>query len=217
VRGGEAILAPVIPELLPLPSVLEGDRVTLRPWRRGDGTALFGAIDEDRLHLARWLPWIASHTSPIDSEVYVRKALAWWILRDDLRLAIFDRDGRLSGGAGLHHLDWAARTFEIGYWLRKSAEGRGLVTESVQLLAALAFERLDATRVKLHCQTANARSAAVARRLGFDETHTREPDDRSPTGELIDLSWFSLDRDQFALATWAPRSRELVRRADADG
>ncbi len=207
----------MIPELLPLPTRIATARLTLRPWRRGDGRALFEAIDEDRAHLSRWLPWVATHTSPVDSEVHARKALGWWILRDDLRLVLESAEGRLLGGTGLHHLDWAARSFEIGYWIRKSAEGNGFVTEAVELLAALAFDRLDAARVKLHCQAANERSAAVPRRLGFAEEATTEPDRRSTTGELIELLWFSLDRDAFFASPWAGRALDCVRRADEDG
>lgn len=207
----------MIPELLPLPSRIQGERVALRPWRRGDGRALFEAIDEDRGHLSRWLPWIAAHQTPVDSEVHVRKSLAWWILRDDLRLAIEGPDHTLLGGTGLHHLDWATRTFEIGYWVRKSVEGKGYATESVALVAALAFERLEASQVKLHCQAVNLRSAAVARRLGFDEQATREVDMYKTDGSLIDLLWFTLSRAAFFEASWSRSALVRVRESDADG
>ncbi len=207
----------MIPELLPLPMRLEGPRVLLRPFGRGDGRGLFASINEDRAHLEGWLPWVTAHKNVLDSEVYARKAHAWWILRDNLPMAIETGLHGIIGGTGLHRFDWAERSFEIGYWLRKSAEGHGYVREAVQLLAALAFDRLDATRVQIHCRTANERSAAVPRKLGFDEEHRTEVDARFEVPEPIELSWFTLTRTGFDRMPWANAAVAYVRRADSDG
>ena len=211
------MLRPVIPELLPLPLRLEGPRILLRPFGRGDGPGLFASISEDRAHLDAWLPWVGAHENVLDSEVYARKAHAWWILRDDLPMAIETGLDGIIGGTGLHRFDWAQRSFEIGYWLRKSAEGHGYVREAVMLLSALAFDRLDATRVQIHCRTANERSAAVPRRLGFGEERRTEVDDRLETDEPVPLSSFTLTREGFDRMPWANTAIAYVRRADSDG
>lgn len=205
----------MIPELLPLPSVVTGERVRVRPYRRGDGRALFEAIDEDRAHLRAWLPWVDAHKTVEDSEVYVRKAHAWWILREDLPFGIESLDGALLGGSGLHRFDWASGSFEIGYWVRKSREGRGYVGEVVQLASAIAFERLGARRVEIRCDLANARSAAVPRRLGFAEEGCVRTvtDDGSPR----EMRVFALDTDGFRRLPWSAAASGFVEAADRDG
>jgi RimJ/RimL family protein N-acetyltransferase len=197
--------------------MVEGERVRVRPFRRGDGPSLFAAIDEDRPHLRAWLPWVDTHKTSVDSEVYVRKAQAWWILREDLPMAIEERSGKLLGGSGLHRFDWALRSFEIGYWIRKSAEGGGLVTEAVELEAAVAFERLDANRVHIRCDPENVRSAAVPARLGFTLEARLSRNMLAPGGEVRDTLVFALTRETFPSVPWAERALACVRRADQDG
>jgi RimJ/RimL family protein N-acetyltransferase len=85
--------------------------------------------------------------------------------------------------------------FEIGYWIRASAEGHGYVAETVQLLTDFAFASLHAQRVMIRCDARNRRSAAVAERLGFiREAHLRN-DMRDATGELRSTLVFSLTPD----------------------
>ncbi len=207
----------MIPELLPLPSVVEGARIRVRPFRRGDGQRVFAAIEEDRAHLRRWLPWVDAHKSAIDSEVYARKAHAWWILREDLPLVIETREGELVGGSGLHRFNWGVRSFEIGYWVRKSAEGKGFVGEAVELEAAIAFDRLDANRVEIRCDPANDRSSAIPRRLGFALEARLSRSTLAPDGGVRDALIFGLTRETFAQCGWSAGALAFVRVADRDG
>jgi RimJ/RimL family protein N-acetyltransferase len=123
--------APESALLLELPRELRGPRVLLRPYRPEDAPALWEAVEESREHLARWLPWAGSLRSSADVRLTIIRMQARWILREDLTMGIFDRaGGRLLGGTGLHRMDWQARCFEVGYWVRKTSEGRGYVTEA---------------------------------------------------------------------------------------
>src|SRR5579864_2978456 len=89
----------VAPILRELPAELRGERVLLRPFRPGDGAALWEACDESREHLRPWLPWIDETRAPGDSESYARRAQARWLLREDLPLGIWEIEtGRLLGG-----------------------------------------------------------------------------------------------------------------------
>src|SRR5258708_15556847 len=112
--------------------------------------------------------WAPEHRSLDDSRVFIRRARAQWLLREELQVAICERHaGRLLGGTGLHRIEWEGRRFEIGYWLRTSAEGHGYMQEGVKLLTVLAFETLQAQRVQIRMDPRNARSQSVAARLGY--------------------------------------------------
>lgn len=156
------------PVLIDLPDELIGEHTVVRPYRAGDGVALFEAIDESRTHIVPWLPWGPMHSKPSDTEAFVRRARARYDQREDLPMCFLDRTtGRLLGGTGLHRIDWDVRAFEIGYWVRASAHGRGHVTEVVRLLTAMCFERLEANRVSIHVARGNRRSMAIPQRLDF--------------------------------------------------
>jgi len=127
----------------------------------------------------------------------VRRAYAQWLLREDFVVGIWRRDsGDYLGGSGLHPRDWTIPWFEIGYWLRPSAEGHGYMTEAVRLLCDLAFGCLEAQRVHIQCDARNERSAAVARRLGFVHEGTLRSHSRSPDGQLRDTLVFSRIADR---------------------
>jgi RimJ/RimL family protein N-acetyltransferase len=181
-----------------LPEQVVGERVIVRPYRPGDGQAVWEAIEEARETLKPWMPWVDKHRSPADSEEFVRRSHGNWHLRQDLIVGVWERESRaFLGGSGLHPKDPDLPSYEIGYWLRPSAVGRGLMTEAVRLLCGLAFETLGANRVFIRCDARNERSAAIARRLGFVLEGTFRNDARDTSGALRDTMWFGMLPEEF--------------------
>jgi RimJ/RimL family protein N-acetyltransferase len=161
------------PLLIDVPERLDGERTLLLAPRAGLGAELAVVITQSLSHLRPWMVWAQEAPTAESAELVVRRMQADFITRRDLCFHLYARradgsPGRLLGGTGLHRIDWAVRRFEIGYWIRPEAAGQGHVGEAVRLLAALAFERLDARRVEIHCDTRNAKSRAVAERAGFE-------------------------------------------------
>jgi ribosomal-protein-serine acetyltransferase len=164
---------PIRRELVPLFDELRGERVIVRPHRLSDFDELWEAIEESRDELRPWLPF--ADESADDLRVWLTRVEAHWLTRETLGCAILDRaSGRIAGNLGLMTRDWEIGYFEIGYWLRTSATGQGLMTEAVRLITDFAFDHLWANRVEIRCDARNERSAAVPRRLGFtQEGHLR--------------------------------------------
>jgi RimJ/RimL family protein N-acetyltransferase len=161
------ITADVHPELVELPEQMRGQRVVLRPYRPGDGAALFAAIDANRDDLKTWMSWIDNHKSVDDSEAYARKMAGRWVTREALIVAIWNENGEYCGGTGFHGFNWRVPSFELGYFLHPAARGRGYATEAVNLLTAWARKDLHARRVWASCDSANAASWKVLERCGF--------------------------------------------------
>jgi RimJ/RimL family protein N-acetyltransferase len=191
------------PLLLELPDELVGDRVVVRPYAETDAAELWASIDESREHIAAWLPWVDSYQRPEDAIAHIRRFRARWLLREDLVAGVFERDTpRLLGGSGLHRIDWSIRRFEIGYWLRESAVGRGYMTEAVQLLTRFAFDQLDANRVEIRMDTGNLRSRAIPERLEFVYEGCFRQGMRGMQGQPRDVDVFALIRDDYAGLDW---------------
>lgn len=202
-KGGSR-LSPHELSLIELPEALHGAKVLLRPYGAGDALPVWEAVLESRTHLAPWLPWVHQYRSPDDAHSFVIRAQARWLLREDLTVGIFDRNsGRYLGGSGLHRIDWALRTFEIGYWLRRTAQGHGFVSETVQLLTRLAFDRLQAHRVEIRVDTRNVRSRRVAERLGFVLEGTLRRCAPGEGGQPADRHIFALIREDYDHLHWA--------------
>jgi RimJ/RimL family protein N-acetyltransferase len=160
-------------ELVPLFDELRGERVIVRLHTTADFDELWEAIQESKDHLRPWLPF--ADQSQDDLRVWLTRAVAHSFSRETLACAILDREtGRILGNLGLMIHDWEAGHFEIGYWLRTGATGKGSMTEAVRLITDFAFDHLWANRVEIRCDARNERSAAVPRRLGFtQEAHLR--------------------------------------------
>ena len=204
-------VAPAAPNplLLDLPDELLGPRVLARPYRDGDGAAIAEAVAESRDRLvAAHMPWVKEWDGPDQGAIYVRRAQAKWLSREDLALGLWERaTGTYIGGSGLHRIDWNVPNVEIGYWIRTRFEGRGFVTEATALVAAFAFDALQAQRVRIRCDAENARSAAVPRRLGFVHEATLRNESRGSDGILRDTFEFGLTPDDFRAAragAWRP-------------
>jgi ribosomal-protein-serine acetyltransferase len=59
--------------------------------------------------------------------------------------------------------EWA----EIGYWIDKDHEGKGIMTESVKALINYGFNELNLHRIQIKCDARNVRSKRIPERLGF--------------------------------------------------
>lgn len=195
-------MKPIQPAILrDLPGELLGERILIRPLRPGDGAAIFEAVEESRAEIGPWLPWVDKTRSVEDQEQAARRGAARWLLREDLMVGIWDRKtGRYLGGSGLHRMDWAVPSFEIGYWLRTSAWGQGYVTEAVRVLCDFAFETLGANRIEILCDAKNTRSAAVPKRLGFVQEALLRNECRDGAGDLRDTLIFALTPDDYTQA-----------------
>lgn len=194
------------PLLLDIPVPICTPRLELREPRPGDGAALNAAIHDSFDAISRWLPWAHTRPSPDESEEYIRRCAAEWILRQELRILGFERrTGKLAVNSGLHRIQWDVPSFEIGYWVRTEFAGQGLVSETVNALTRFAFSALHAKRVEIRCDPHNRRSVAVCTRLGFDREALLRRDSLTPDGRVRDTLVFArLSADDLpALAvTW---------------
>lgn len=183
------------PIFLDLPMPIRTERLMLRPPQLGDGKVINAAILESYDDLKLTMPWAKTRPSIEDSEEFVRKAAANWILKADeepyLPLFIFKSDSmEFVGASGYHHIDWDVPSFEIGYWIKRSCSGEGLMTEAVNALTRYAFEELRARRIQITCDVLNLRSKKIPERLGYCleatlKNHRINPADDSVSDTLL--------------------------------
>jgi RimJ/RimL family protein N-acetyltransferase len=156
------------PILLDFPESFESERLLIRAALWHDGAAINEAVRESIEELRPWMPW--AHTIPTleESEKNIRYSRTEFLERKDLRLLLLNKQtGQLVGSSGLHQIDWQARKFEIGYWVRTSCQQQGYITEAVHAITSFAIQELQANRIQIRCDARNIRSAQVAERCGF--------------------------------------------------
>jgi ribosomal-protein-serine acetyltransferase len=147
-------------------SIRVDEEIELRLVADGDAPRIFAATDRDREYLREWLPWVDRTQSVADTEGFVQRSLEQ-MRRGEGFQACIEYRGALAGVMGFVYVDSTNRRAEIGYWLGKDLQGKGIMTRACRRLVAFAFESLGLNRVEIRVDTENRKSRAVPERLGF--------------------------------------------------
>jgi RimJ/RimL family protein N-acetyltransferase len=179
-------------------------RLVLRCWEPADAEAQLAAITHSLEHLRAWLPWAWSEPVELDAKIkQIREFRANFDRDEDYVYAMFSRDGStVVGGTGLHTRQGKG-TLEIGYWIGREHEGRGLVTESTAALVKTAFELHGVRRVEIRCDTLNTRSFAIPTRLGFTHEGTLRQHSEARGGAPRDTMIWALTKDEYPASSCA--------------
>jgi ribosomal-protein-serine acetyltransferase len=129
---------------------------------------MFDITIANREHLKPFLGWVEKVNSVEDTRKWVHDCLESHANKTSFNATIWE-NGRFIGGLGFHHIHSFRRYGEIGYWLAKHAEGRGIMTRACTALIAHGFEGLKLHRAEIRCDPDNQRSRAIPKRLGFTE------------------------------------------------
>lgn len=186
------------PLLLDFPDQFETERLIICAPKIGDGQMINQAITESYAELKPWMPWAYTIPTVERSEELNRIAVSQYLRRESMRMNVLQKsDGLFVGVTSLHHINWSVPSFEVGYWLRTSAVGKGYASESVDGIVDFAFGLFGAQRVEIRCDPRNDRSAAVAIRAGFmKEGHIRH-DQREKDDTLSDAYVFGMLRSEW--------------------
>lgn len=171
------------------------DDITLRLPAKGDTAAVFEAVIRNRSHLEPFMHWMSPDYSIESARVFIDQKPSMVLEGRGLGLGIF-RDTAFIGSIGFVSFDWNARKTEIGYWIDKSEEGKGIVSTACKILIEYAFGELGLNRIEIRSSTSNFRSAAIPERLGFvKEGILRQSEFRD--GRLHDFAVYGLLADEW--------------------
>ena len=197
------------------PYRIQTARLVIRCWEPRDAPLLKDAVDSSLDDLRLWMPWAHEEPKPLSEKVdLLRRFRGQFDLGQDFVYGIFSPDeSEVVGGTGLHTRR-GDEALEIGYWIRSSRAGHGLATEAAAAVTRVAFEVCGVDRVEIRVEPANARSAAIPRRLGFAEEATLRRRLRVAETTLRDVVVFTLFRDAFAAG---PLTSFPIEASDAAG
>jgi RimJ/RimL family protein N-acetyltransferase len=147
---------------------VRSDRLRLRTPRRSDLEPIDEAITETLDELVRWLPWAQPGHKRADSRRYLKSARIARNRRHAFEFVIEDlATEQVLGMISLHRIDWIRRTAGVGYWIRRSAWGKGIATEAASTVLDLAFRVCRLQRVEVLVALENVASQRVAERIGM--------------------------------------------------
>jgi ribosomal-protein-serine acetyltransferase len=168
------------------------DEASIRPFTVEDAEALYALVEANRERLARWFPWVDGSTGPESQRAFIERSIA---SETDVEGNGIWVGEALAGSIGMA-VDVIGNSAELGYWLAAPFEGRGLVTRACSLFIDHGIREMGLHRIVIRAAVDNAKSRAVAERLGFTEEGTGRENGRVGGGRYVDLVTYGLlDRE----------------------
>lgn len=157
--------------------------------------ALFELLQMESTYLRPWLPWFKWSETLADT-----KKMIW-------EQHLFNQGGqkistyisyqqRLVGMIGFIRRDKRHHIGEMGYWVAKNQQGKGIITKCCKTLMQYGFESLELNRIELRIIAGNERSLKVPPRLHFTHEGTLRQAILQG-GQYQDVELFSLTKKDF--------------------
>ena len=107
------------------------------------------------------------------------------------------KNGELLGEIGLSGIDTRNQTAEIGYWLKKSARGLGIIDKLMPVIEKLAFETLNLRKVSIYCDYDNVASRRHAEKNGYVLEGVARARQLWPDGSVHDTASFGKLKSEY--------------------
>ena len=141
--------------------------IELKDLELTDAPDLFNIIDTQREHIGRWTEIANVTNSVTDTQKFIESTIE---KKENIKVILFN--GNKVGLVGTRNTDKENRATEIGYWIDKNYEGKGIVTQSTEAFINKLHEN-GINKFEIHAIPLNARSCQVAEHLGFDMVETK--------------------------------------------
>lgn len=173
--------------------IIVDDEIVLKELTSEEIEPIFNMLTTQREYFAEWLPFVDYTQKIEDTKAFVESAIN--SDSPDLTCAIYYK-GEFVGLIGYKDTDLHNKKTEIGYWLSKYYQHKGIVTRSCHVLIKYIFDELGMNKIRLKAVVENAKSRRVAERLGFTEEGTdREAELHS--GGYVDMAIYGLLRSEW--------------------
>lgn len=143
-----------------------GDGVGLGPLEPWHAEEFARSVADAREHLAPWTPFAHTVVDVTTARAFLQR-FADSHAADTRHLCGLWRAGRLVGGVMFPVFDARSGVCEIGVWLSPQEQGHGLMTAAARRLIDWAVRERGMARVEWRTDVRNARSRAIAERLGM--------------------------------------------------
>lgn len=171
------------------------DELTLSVLRESDVEELSEAVKRNLPHIGPWMIWAVPDYGEKQAREFIERNVD--ALPGTQSLGVFYK-GRISGCAGFVPRE-EHDVAEIGYWIDKGLQGKGIVTRISRALIDHAFRDLGVTMVEIRAAALNLRSRAVAERLRFELIDRKSKAHPLPNGITDDLVVYSMHKRNWNL------------------
>lgn len=152
-------------------------------------------IKNEREYLSEWLSWPLDAYDESFYLDFTRSQLQLYAENKALTCIILYKD-QYVGNVSFNSLNHELKCCEIGYWLSKKFQGKGIMSRSVTKMISLGFEKYDMHKIKIAVAIENRKSRAVPERLGFNVESIIIKREKM-NGKLFDFVIYGISREDW--------------------
>lgn len=178
-----------LPSLFKREDVIE---ILLTPLSLNDAEIIFETIDKERHYLREWLPFIDYTKDIQDTYTYISD-----ILETSCPVFKILYDGHFAGMIGFKDHDSFNHRAEIGYWLRKDFQNKGIMKTCLNILLDFGYTYLNLYRIQIRVAVDNIKSKKLPEKYGFICEGVERSGELLSSGSYTDLNVYSLLKDEF--------------------
>lgn len=146
---------------------LIGENIQLRPLQMADADEFVAAALESLDTVGRWMNWCHAGYQLADAQQWIDLCAESLREQKEFQLGIFCKQGKhLHGAIGINLIVRLHQFANLGYWLRQSSQGQGIVGEALALMLDFGFKRLQLRRLEVVAAEENLASRRVAEKAG---------------------------------------------------
>lgn len=127
---------------------------------------LFHLIDQSRLTLGQWLPWVV-HVNQCED---LHKLIRYYRNKNKesgaFTCCILSNQA-IAGVISINHINREGQSASLGYWLGSGFRSKGVMRRSCQALIHYLFEECGLHKVVIRCAVENVKSQKIPESLGF--------------------------------------------------
>ena len=146
---------------------------------------IFKIVSQDEKNMIFWMPDGLFESPEHVLVSYYKRNLG----TRTMLFGIF-KDNKLLGEIGFSNIMQKSGKVDIGYWLRKSARGKGIINKLMPKIEKMAFEQDWCHKIQLHCDAKNIASKTIAEHNGYTLEGVIRQDSKWPNGSLRDKLYF---------------------------
>ncbi len=150
----------------------------------------FQLIDRNKKRLKRYFPLTVQKNESIESTIeYLKEIAEKTDNRETYVFGIYTQE-KLIGVIYIKEIDWRIPKCELGYFIDKKFEGKGLMSKVIEETTKYCFERLKIEKIFLKIGSENIGSKRLAIKNGFLLEGILRNEFRIETNELINVEYY---------------------------
>jgi len=159
-----------------------------------DTQAFFNLIETNRSRLEDFFAGTVSQNKTIQDTVnYMISVNERIVKRVYFPYLIFDNHtNKIVGFIEIKNIDWSIPKAELGCFMDKDAEGKGIAGKALKLFCNFAFKHYEFCKLFLRTHESNMSSRKIVENNGFTLEGKIRMDYKTTKGEIVDLLYYGL-------------------------